>query len=56
MAVDRIGLNIVSKKRIEMKLQKEESPLASQFLRRAEELGLGISENSRITLKTIDLA
>ena len=56
VAVDRIGLNIVSKKRIEMKLQKEESPLASKFLQRADELGLGISDNSRITLKTIDLA
>jgi len=56
VAVDRIGLNIVSKKRIEMKLQKEESPLASKFLQRADELGLGFSDNSRITLKTIDLA
>ena len=56
VAVDRIGLNIVSKKRMEMKLQKEENPSASQFLRRAGELGLGICDNSRITLKKIDLA
>ncbi len=56
VAVDRIGLNIVSQKRIDMKLQKEESPVASQFLKRAEELGLGIGDNSRINLKTIDLA
>jgi uncharacterized protein (DUF362 family) len=56
VAVDRVGLNIVSQKRIDMKLQKEESPVASQFLKRAEELGLGIGDNSRINKKTIDLA
>ena len=56
VAVDRIGLNIVSAKRIEMKLQKEENAGASQFLKRAEELGLGIGDNNRIKLKTIDLA
>ena len=56
VAVDRVGLNIVTQKRIEMKLQKEESPVASQFLKRAEELGLGIGDNKRIILKTIDLA
>lgn len=55
VAVDRIGLNIVSAKRIEMKLQKEENAGASQFLKRAEELGLGIGDNNRIKLKTIDL-
>jgi len=56
VAVDRIGLNIVSQKRIEMKLQKEENATASLFLKRAEELGLGIGDNSRIELKTINLA
>ena len=56
VAVDRVGLNIVSRKRIEMKLQKEESASASQFLKRAEELGLGIGDNNRIELKIIDLA
>jgi len=56
VAVDRIGLNIVSAKRIEMKLQKEENASASLFLKRAEELGLGIGDNSRIDLKTINLS
>ncbi len=55
VAVDRIGLNIVSNKRIEMKLQKEENAGASQFLKRAEELGLGIGDNNRIKLSTINL-
>ncbi len=56
VAVDRVALNIVSRKRIEMKLQKEEAPGASVFLKRADELGLGISDNSKINLKTINLA
>ncbi len=56
VAVDRVALNIVTRKRIEMKLQKEEAPSAANFLKRAEELGLGVSDNNRIELKTINLA
>ncbi|MCE1197622.1 MAG: DUF362 domain-containing protein [Marinilabiliales bacterium] len=56
VAVDRIGLNIVTQKRIEMKLQKEESPTASLFLKRAQELGLGIGEHDKIDLKHVTLA
>ena len=56
VAVDRIGLNIITEKRIAMNLQKEESPKASLFLTRAAELGLGVATNDKIELKTFDIA
>ena len=55
VAVDRIGLNIVTKKRIEEGLQEEESPRGSAFLAMAENLKLGVADNSKIHFNKIDL-
>ncbi|MDZ7767486.1 MAG: DUF362 domain-containing protein [Melioribacteraceae bacterium] len=55
VAVDRVGLNIVTKKRIEEGLQEEESPRGSAFLTMAEKLKLGVADNNKISLTKIDL-
>lgn len=56
VAVDRVGLNIVTKKRIDEGLQEEESPRASEFLVMAEKLNLGIADNKKIELNKIELS
>lgn len=56
VAVDRVGYEIVLKKRIEEKIQKEESPKGRIFLQLAEELKLGVGDLSKIDLKKINLA
>jgi len=48
VAVDRIGYDIVLKKRIEKEIQKQESPRALAFMNMAEQYGLGIADPSRI--------
>lgn len=50
VAVDRIGYEIVLKKRIEEKLQKEDSPRARIFLDLAQKLNLGIADLEKIKL------
>lgn len=48
VAVDRIGYDIVLKKRLEMDVQKQESPRGTAFLKLAEEYKLGIAEPASI--------
>lgn len=50
VAVDRIGHEIIVAKRIEMGVQKEDSPTAAKFLDLAHELGLGEGRRSSIDL------
>jgi uncharacterized protein (DUF362 family) len=48
VAVDRIGYEIVLKKRLEEKVQKEESPRGRAFLELSQNLGLGTAEIRKI--------
>jgi uncharacterized protein (DUF362 family) len=48
VAVDRVGYEIILKKRIEEKIQKEENPKGRVFLELAEKLGLGVADPSKI--------
>jgi hypothetical protein len=48
VAVDRVGYDIILRKRLEKKIQKEENPKARTFLEMADKLGLGISELAKI--------
>ncbi len=48
VAVDRVGYEIILKKRIEEKIQKEENPKGRLFLELAEKLGLGVADPSKI--------
>ena len=56
VAVDRIGLDIVTKKRIEEGIQTEESPRASVFMKMAEDLKLGVANKEKIELNVIDIS
>ncbi len=56
VAVDRIGFDIITKKRIEEGLQEEESKRGLLFIEMAEELKLGIGNPDKINLQTIELA
>jgi hypothetical protein len=56
VAVDRIGYEIILKKRIEEKIQKEESPKGKIFLDLAQNLQLGVSDLNKIELKKINLS
>ncbi|MDP4205121.1 MAG: DUF362 domain-containing protein [Bacteroidota bacterium] len=56
VAVDRIGLDIITAKRIEFRLQKEENPNASMFLKFAEDLGLGVADRNKIDVSEINLS
>jgi hypothetical protein len=53
VAVDRIGYEIVLKKRLEEKVQKEESPRGKAFLELAAQQNLGIAELKKIDLERI---
>jgi len=55
VAVDRIGHDIVIKKRIEEGVQKEDKPASLRFMELAEELKLGVARIDKIELKTINL-
>ena len=55
VAVDRVGHEIVLKKRIEEKIQNEDKPGSFRFMEIAQELNLGIADIDKIKLKTIDL-
>ncbi|NTU95220.1 MAG: DUF362 domain-containing protein, partial [Bacteroidales bacterium] len=50
VAVDRIGLDIVTKKRIAEGIQKEDIPSSGRFLELAQELKLGIGDRTKIEL------
>jgi hypothetical protein len=55
VAVDRIGYDIVLKKRLETKVQKQESPRGTGFMALAESYKLGISDLARITRQKITI-
>jgi hypothetical protein len=55
VAVDRIGYEIVLKKRIDEKLQKEDLPKARIFMDLAQNLKLGIADLTKIQLQKIEL-
>lgn len=55
VAVDRVGYDIIYKKRVEEKVQKEESPKGRKFLELAENLKLGVADLEKIKLETIKL-
>ncbi|MFA7227550.1 MAG: DUF362 domain-containing protein [Melioribacteraceae bacterium] len=55
VAVDRIGHEIILKKRIEEKIQKEDSPRSRIFLEMAQKLNLGVADLEKIKLNKIDL-
>lgn len=50
VAVDRTGHDVIIAKRVEMGVQKEDSPGASRFITLAQDLKLGVGERERITL------
>lgn len=54
VAVDRIGYDIILKKRIEENIQKEESPRGRKFLELAENLQLGVADIDKIDLKRVE--
>jgi len=56
VAVDRIGYEIVLKKRIEEKLQKEDLPKGRKFMDLAGDLGLGVSDLAKIDLRKVVLS
>lgn len=56
VAVDRIGLDIIEKKRIDMKLQEKPSPRATGFLDMAQDYALGIADINSIQRNSIDLS
>lgn len=55
VAIDRIGYEIVIKKRIEEKVQKQDSPRGRSFMEIAQNLGLGTCDLEKIKLKKIDV-
>lgn len=55
VAVDRIGYEIIFKKRVEENIQKEESPRGRTFLDMAEKLELGIADIKKINHKKVKL-
>jgi hypothetical protein len=56
VAVDRVGYDIVIKKRIEEKVQKEDTPRGRAFLLLAEQMGLGTADMAKITLEQTSLS
>jgi hypothetical protein len=55
VAVDRIGYEVVLKKRIDEKLQKEDMPRYRTFMDIAQNLGLGVADLTKIQLQKIEL-
>ncbi len=55
VAVDRIGYDIVLRKRIEEGLQKEGTPRALEFMLQAERLQLGVADIEKINLKELNI-
>ena len=51
VAIDRIGYDIILKKRLQEKIQKEESPKGRIFLELAQNFGLGIADVGKITVE-----
>lgn len=55
VAVDRVGYDIVIKKRMDEGIQKKESKKGKKFLELAENLKLGVADIKKIDLKEYDL-
>lgn len=55
VAVDRVGHDIVIKKRVDEEIQKEDKPTSLRFMQLAEELKLGVADINKIDLKEINL-
>jgi uncharacterized protein (DUF362 family) len=55
VALDRIGYDIIAEKRITEGIQKEATPELSKFLIQSSDLGLGISDKTKIDLSVVDL-
>ena len=55
VAVDRIGHEIVIKKRIEEKIQNEDKPGSIKFMEIAQDLKLGVADIDKIKLKVLNL-
>jgi uncharacterized protein (DUF362 family) len=53
VALDRIGYDIILKKRLEEKIQKEENPKARTFMDMAQALGLGTADKEKIDVETL---
>jgi len=56
VAVDRVGYEIVLRKRLEEKVQKEEVPMGRRVMELAHELGLGVADMEKIRLQKVDLS
>ncbi|MGA2624772.1 MAG: DUF362 domain-containing protein [Bacteroidota bacterium] len=56
VAVDRIGYEIILKKRIEEKVQKEDNPKGRKFMELAQDLQLGTAKLDKIELNKISLS
>lgn len=55
VAVDRVGYDIILRKRLEEKIQKEESPKGRRFIDLAVDMKLGVGDLSNIALERIPL-
>ncbi len=55
VAVDRVGYDIILKKRLDEKIQKEESAKGRRFLDLAQEMQLGVADLSRISREQVNL-
>jgi len=55
VAVDRVGYDIVIKKRIDEGIQKKESKKGKKFLELAEKLKLGVADINKIELKEVEI-
>ncbi len=53
VAVDRIGYEMILRKRIEEKIQKEEAASARNFMNLAQELMLGVADLDRIEVREV---
>ncbi len=56
VAMDRIGYDIIAEKRIAEGIQKKATPESLTFLVMATALGLGVSDRSKIDLRSFDLS
>lgn len=56
VAMDRIAYDIIAEKRITEGLQKIPTPEVLTFLSMAQNLGLGVSDKSKISLRSFDLS
>ncbi|MCX6256683.1 MAG: DUF362 domain-containing protein [Bacteroidia bacterium] len=56
VAVDRVGYEIILKKRIDEGIQKQETAKGREFLNLAQKYGLGIADLEKISLEKITLA